>query len=338
MASYFGRVLRGATFRKAGEVIDSVQKRTGRCKAGIALDIFWCFLRYGAGYKDYDIFELYLANAKERATYMTRLKNHRLIEQLNDQKYAYIFDQKNVFDEYFAKYLGREVIDLAKTDLARFTAFLKGKDVIFAKPYDGESGKGIERLVVADYKDAETLFHYVKDPQKHFGVAEQAIVQHEAAAKIYPCSINCFRIVTIVWKGVPHILYAVFKMGNGARFIDNLDNGGIACHFDLDKGEICGRGHTSQLICYDAHPYTGVPFVGYKLPYMDEVKALVKEVALVVPQIRYVGWDVCLTPTGPIIIEGNDFPGYDFPQLPDPDKPRFGLLGMIRKEIPDFRL
>ncbi|MEA4912828.1 MAG: sugar-transfer associated ATP-grasp domain-containing protein [Oscillospiraceae bacterium] len=336
--AYIRRVLGGASFKKAAAAIDAIHKKTGKSKAGIALDMASCLARYGAGYKDYEIFEFYAMDAQQRATYMTRLKNRNMVVSLNDQSYSYIFDQKNIFDEYFRDFLGREVLDLAKTDFAVFERFFAENEFFFAKPNSGESGKGIEKLKTTDFADAQAAWTYVNDPLKHFGVLEQPIVQHEAASRIYPCAVNCFRIVTLVWKGVPYIIYAVFKMGDGGRFIDNLDNGGVCCHFDLDKGEISGPGHTQRLVCYDAHPYTHIPFVGYKLPYMDEIKALVKKAALVVPQIKYVGWDVCLTPTGPILIEGNDFSGYDFPQLPDADKPRVGYIGLIKSVIPDFDL
>ena len=153
--------------------------------------------------------------------------------------------------------------------------------------------------------------------------------QHPDAARIYPDALNCLRIVTLVNNGEAHILYAVFKMGNNGHFVDNLENGGLACHFDLDKGEIIGQGHTSALVNYDAHPATGIKFVGYKLPYIEEVKEMIKKAALVVPEFRYVGWDVCITPNGPAIVEGNDYPAYDFPQLPDDDKPRIGLIPKI---------
>ena len=32
------------------------------------------------------------------------------------------------------------------------------------------------------------------------------------------------------------------------------------------------------------------------------------------PRIRYVGWDVAITPTGPVMVEGNSLPGYDMCQ------------------------
>lgn len=331
------RMLGGATFSKMKECINRVHEKSGKNRIATFFDIAQCSLRYGAGYYDYLIFEFYNMNAKQRKTYMTRVKNKKLISLLNDESFSYIFDEKNVFDKRFKDFLGREVIDLADIDYEKFESFANGKEYFFAKPYIGESGKGIEKIKVADFADTKALYEYIKRPDKNFGVIEEVIVQHAAAAKIYPCSLNCLRIVTMVHNGQPHILYAVFKMGNNGKFVDNLENGGLACSFDLDKGVVTGQGHTSALVNYDAHPYTGVSFVGYQLPFCDEIKELVKKAAMVVPEIKYVGWDVCFTENGPAIVEGNDFPAYDFPQLPDPDKPRIGLLAKVQQIMPEFK-
>lgn len=328
--NYLKRVLGGASFKKMSEKINAIHEKTGKNRVGLFFDMIGCSLKYGAGYNDYIIFEFYNMKAKERKTYLTRLKNKKLVTMLNDEKYARIFDEKNLFDKKFAEFMGREVIDLADIGYEEFEKFIQGKEEFFAKPYIGESGKGIEKIKVSDFKNTEELWQYVKRPDKNFGVIEQVVVQHPDAARIYPDSLNCLRVVTLVNDGKPNILYAVFKMGNNGGFVDNLENGGLACHFDLDKGEIIGQGHTSALVNYDAHPATGIKFVGYKLPFMDEVKEMVKKAAMVLPEFRYVGWDVCLTPDGPAIIEGNDYPAYDFPQLPDPDKPRIGLLPKIQ--------
>ena len=259
------------------------------------------------------------------------MKNKKLVTTLNDLRYSHIFDEKNLFDEKFAEFMGREILDVAKIDYNRFESFVQGKEYFFAKPYIGESGKGIEKIKVADFATTEELWKYITNLEKGFGVIEEVIVQHPQAAEIYPHSLNCLRVVTLVNNGEAHILYSVFKMGNNGGFVDNLENGGLACHFDLDKGEIIGQGHTSALVNYDAHPATGIKFVGYKLPFMDEVKDRVKKAAMVIPEFRYVGWDVCLTPNGPAIVEGNDYPAHDFPQLPDPDKPRIGLIPKIEQ-------
>lgn len=328
---YFFRVLGGASFKKMGKAIDTVHEKSGKSKFTTFFDMLGCSMKYGAGYNDYIIFEFYKMKGWQRRTYLTRMKNQRLISGLNNEEDAKIFDQKNLFDKKFKEFLGREVIDLAEIGYPEFEKFIEGKEYFFAKPYIGESGKGIEKIKVADFASTEELYKYITDPEKNFGLIEEVIVQHPDAARIYPHSLNCLRIVTLVKDNKPHILYAVFKMGNNGHFVDNLESGGIACSFDLNKGEINGRGHTSALIMYDEHPATGIKFVGYKLPYMKEIKELVKKAALVVPNFGYVGWDVCITPDGPVIVEGNDFPAYDFPQLPDDDKPRIGLIPKIEK-------
>ncbi len=326
---YIKRVLGGASFKKMQDAINVVHEKSGKSKFITFFDMLGCSLKYGAGYNDYIIFEFYKIKAKQRKTYLTRLKNKRLVTTLNDERYSYIFDEKNVFDKKFKDFMGREIIDLADIGYEEFEKFVQNKEFFFAKPYIGESGKGIEKIKVSDFSNTEELYKYISDPEKNFGVIEEVIVQHPDVSKIYPDSLNCLRVVTLVNNGEAHILYSVFKMGNNGKFVDNLENGGLACHFDLDKGEITGQGHTSALINYDAHPATGIRFVGYKLPYMNEVKELVKKAAMVIPEFRYVGWDVCITPNGPAIVEGNDYPAYDFPQLPDDDKPRIGLIPLI---------
>ena len=328
---YLARVLSGAKFKNMFEKIDEIHEKTGKGKAGLFFDMINCSIRYGAGYNDYNIFEYYNMNAKQRKTFMTRLKNKKLITKLNDPNYSYIFDQKNVFDEKFAEFLGREVLNIANIDYPRFEKFVEGKEYFFAKPYIGESGKGIEKIKVADFESTKALWKYITNPEKKFGLIEEVIVQHPDVAKIHPASLNCLRIVTLVHEGKPHILYAVFKMGNNGNPVDNLESGGLACHFDLNKGEIVGYGHTSALINYNEHPVTKIKFLGYKLPYMKEIKELVMKAALVIPEIKYVGWDVCITPNGPAIVEGNDYPAYDFPQLPEENRPRIGLLPKIRE-------
>lgn len=324
-------MLGGASFKKWFKTINDINQKTGKNKIILAFDMVGCAIKYGAGYNDYNIFEFYNMKANERKTYLARLKNKKLISKVNNQKYFHIFNEKKFFVKYFAEFLKREALVLDEIDFERFDKFVQGKEVFFAKPSGGECGKGIEKIHIDQFKDSKEIWEYIKQPEKNFGVIEEAIVQHPDVARIYPESVNCLRVVTLVADGKPHVLYAVFKTGNNGKFVDNLESGGIACHVDLDKGVINGQGHTSALVNYDCHPATGIQFVGYKIPYIEEVKELVKKAAMVIPEFRYVGWDVCITPDGPAIIEGNDYPAYDFPQLPDPDKPRIGLLPKLQE-------
>ena len=70
---------------------------------------------------------------------------------------------------------------------------------------------------------------------------------------------------------------------------------------------------------------------------MEEAIELCKKAALVEPRMRYLGWDVCITPDGPVIVEGNDYPGYDFWQQPEHTPDRIGLWPTYQKLIPELR-
>ena len=333
---YLFRILSGVRLKKLTNVIGRVQERCGKSKIFIFFDMLVCAVRYGAGYHDYLIFAFYNMNAKQRKTYVTRVSNKKINSLCNDPAYSYIFDKKNVFNKRFRDYLKRDFVDLAETDLDAFKTFMADKDIIFAKPNTAESGKGIERLKKEDFASLEEMFEYVKDPAKNFGVLEEQIIQHEDLARLYPCAVNTLRIVTLARNGEVFIPYAVCKMGNEGKFVDNMENSGLACPIDIETSCIRGVAHTSALINFDVHPYTGIKLVGYHLPYVHEALELCKKAALEVPQIGHVGWDVCITPDGPAIIEGNDFPGYDFYQLPEHTPEKIGLLPFYKEHIPEL--
>ena len=79
---------------------------------------------------------------------------------------------------------------------------------------------------------------------------------------------------------------------------------------------------------FDMHPDTCTPFINFRVPYFDEAIALCKKAAKIRPDMRYVGWDVGITPTGPVLVEGNNLPAYDgqiYHQQENPGKRVFVL-------------
>jgi len=335
---YLIKVISGARFKKMNKVMTDVKQKTGKSKIFIFFDMINCMIRYGAGYYDYNIFAFYNMNHKQRKTYITRFKNKKLIMYCNDQSYSHIFNNKNEFNKVYKKYLNREYLDLEKVTYKKFEKFMDNKDIIFAKPNVGESGKGIEKLYKKDYKDLKEMYKYVTNKEKNFGILEELIVQHEVLNKLYPLAINSLRIVSIVVDGTPHIVYVVSKSGNEGKFVDNMENSGLCCPVDTETGKISNVAHTSKLITYDTHPYTKVKLIGYQLPYIKEAMELVKKAALEIPEVKYVGWDVFIGPNGPGIIEGNDYPGYDFWQLPEHTPDKIGLVPYYEELIKDLKL
>ena len=59
---------------------------------------------------------------------------------------------------------------------------------------------------------------------------------------------------------------------------------------------------------FHKHPTTKEKIVGFKVPMFKEAIELVKEAAMIIPEIGYVGWDIAISTNGPVIVEGNSYP------------------------------
>ena len=60
-----------------------------------------------------------------------------------------------------------------------------------------------------------------------------------------------------------------------------------------------------------------------------------EEAARVVPQMRYIGWDIAITKNGPVMVEGNNLPGYDMCQNHRFHEDGCGLKERFRQVIED---
>lgn len=326
---YLTRVVKGIRFDKLNRTMTLVKERSGHSKVRTFFSLLWCAARYGAGHHDYVMFGFYDMNGRQRNTYLTRIRNKKVCETLNDYTFVNEFDDKNRFNERFSEFLLRKTVNTEACTLEEFKAFLEGLDIIFAKPNHSDSGKGIEKIKVADHPDAEELLQYLRG--KKLSIAEEAIRQHPDMARLHPSSVNSLRIVTDFVDDTVHVAYITVKMGRGDCFCDNNGQGGLFCRVDMQTGDICSVASDVDLRDYEKHPDTGVTFVGYRLPMIPEAIKLVKKAARVVPQMRHIGWDVAITPDGPAIIEGNEYPGTDLCQFASHYPEKCGLWPYYKK-------
>ena len=58
-----------------------------------------CALKYGAAFYDYQEFEFYNLNSKQRKTYLTRSINNKIVKAYNNKDFWYIFNDKFIFNE-----------------------------------------------------------------------------------------------------------------------------------------------------------------------------------------------------------------------------------------------
>jgi hypothetical protein len=74
-----------------------------------------------------------------------------------------------------------------------------------------------------------------------------------------------------------------------------------------DKPECLSQWH-------DRHPVTGVEVKGRVVPCWDAVAALAERAHRVTRDRVLVGWDIAITPSGPLLLEGNSYPDVHYPQ------------------------
>lgn len=326
---YITRVISGMRFDRLNHLLDVVKEKSGHGKLRTVCDMAWCGVRYGAGYYDYTMFGFYDMNGKQRDTYLTRVRNKKVCDIMNKPGFGDLFDDKLQFNPRFERFLHRKVLDASKATVEDMTAFLKDQDYIFAKPNHGTCGNGIEKLAVKDFPSPADLLDYVK---KHdLLVLEQVLPQHPDMARLHPQSVNTMRIVTDRVGNQVYIAYIVLKVGRGDGFCDNSGQGGVIVRVDPETGKIISDATDDYFNLFDRHPDTGIVFKGYQLPMHKEAIALAKEAAMVVPEITHVGWDVAITPDGPALIEGNDYPGTDLCQLAPHFPEKTGLWPYYKK-------
>lgn len=310
---YFIKRLAKIDNRRFKKTFAELRELTGKSSAGLAFDLLVCGLRYNAGYMDYKIARMDRLNRAQRKTVITRGISNSIVKRMNDKAYWRYFDDKCVFNATFSKWIGREWLR-ADSSLTPETlaAFLEGKGPLFIKPLEGSSGVGIERAEPEDFRDIPAFFKRLKD--KGNCILEETVIQQAKMAELYPGSVNTVRIATLLGDKAEGIVYAFVRIGNG-RVVDNVDAGGMAARVNLDTGVIDTVAADKQGHEYARHPLTGAVITGFQLPYFEEAKAMCLEAMRVIPQVRFVAWDVALTPQGPRLIEGNSFPSHAVPQF-----------------------
>jgi len=123
------------------------------------------------------------------------------------------------------------------------------------------------------------------------------------------------RIVTVVGREeTVYLVNAFFKPVVGRNEVDNFRSGrtgNLVSPVTLEDGAL-GPAVTVDpgggILKVLSHPGTGVVFEGFRLPFWHDACALVRSAAKVFLPVRMVGFDVALTPEGPMLVEGNFWP------------------------------
>ncbi len=326
--TYWTKRLRTLRLRTILDTAKRVAEVSGKPVSIVLADMAWCTLRYESGYADYEEYEYYNLDRRERRTMLSAAMNNRLIQRYNPIEHREQFRDKRRFNRIFAEFIGREWLDVEAAATDELRAFLARHGRVMAKPIDAEAGHGIERIDAADVADPEAL--RARLIERGQTLLEECIVQHPELSRLAPDSVNTLRIVTFRRDETVTVLARVLKMGTGAP-IDNFGAGGLYTTLDERGVAMYGAlGNSGRVI--EVHPQTGVEIVGFQVPTFDEVLALADRLARVVPEIPYVGWDIAVTPDGPIVIEGNENTGLWW-MRPSLSGVKEGLLPLYREAM-----
>lgn len=327
---YFIKRLFSIDVKRMFSILKKIAKRSGKPFIYILVDVIICGFKYGAGYMDYFVFNFEELNSKQRKTYITRTINDDYIKACNKREFYHFFAHKPDFLRKFKEFIKRDFVDLKVDSYQDYLEFVNKHKVFMAKPTDGMCGYGIDVVDSSD-KDLKDLYDLLIQRKQY--LLEEKIVQDKRMSDLYPCSINTIRLVTLRKGDDVEFLFSAIRIGNNGKHVDNFNNGGLFTVVDED-GVIRKPALDKEGVEYINHPYTNHPIVGYKVPMFDEIKAQAKKMAFVVPEIRLVGWDFCLSEKGIDVVEGNEYPGYDIYQSKQHlDEDRIGLKEKFDKAI-----
>lgn len=300
-------------------------------KIGLMVDVLWERLKYGTELQDYFQYEFFKLKGRERRQYMTFVKLRYTMQVCNDPSKRKIFDDKALFNLTFAEYLHRDWLDVTTASYDEFQKFVERHPSFFSKARSGMFGKDAGRYDLDQDVSVETRKALYQELKEKGCLIEQLIGQCQALAQFNNSSVNTLRIVTLLCAdGSPKVMAGVLRIGRAGKTADNFHHYGVAATIDVEKGIVNAPGIDREFKRYIVHPDSGEQIIGFNVPFWDRAVELVRQAALVVPEVRYVGWDVAIDSEGNVqLIEGNYGADPDVTQMPC----RTGKWPAFRKEL-----
>lgn len=252
-------------------------------------------------------------------------------------RYEVLLDDKNVMENFFRSLDIKQPITLLKlingrcyspalrwaacSDVLQNAAEMNIKK-LFAKPSNGRGGYGIKVFHLDSEghylsKDGLMLNEEIIKQLSASGsfIIQAGLVQHSSLDRLYPHSVNTFRVATENMGGNPRILCGVVRIGCHGREVDNICQGGLILKINTDTGKTNDFAVTEDGLKYLKHPDTGFIFSQLEIPEWEKIKSFTLECASRLPQFKFLGWDIALTESGPIVIEANQGFGIDLFQV-----------------------
>ena len=325
--SYLFQTGRNMDFKEMFQTTVDIAEKTNKSKIKVFLDIIYCGLKYQAGYTDYKLFAMYELNKKQRKTIITRGINNELIKKYNNPKYIKYFSNKIDFNMKFNKYLKRDWLELEPDEesLALFKSFAYKHYQIVAKTLSISCGEGVE-IISVNRRNSKEVFDKLISTNRT--LVEEVAKECEELKKLHPSSLNTIRVITLNKE----IVAAFLKIGNNNNVVDNFNFDGLVVPINISTGIVDYLAINKEGELFKEHPLTHEQILWVTIPKWKQVKSFIAKVCEVVPEVKYVGWDVAIDKE-PYLIKGNYFPEHVLYQLPPHRTDGIGLLPTFKKVI-----
>lgn len=282
-------------------------EKTGRSKLSIWKSVLTESVKYNISLLEYFNFRFYEISDAEKQTYAGTGYMYEYQLQMNPAASRNVLEDKLTFLKDYGRFVQHGFASLTNLEkdasaAEKLLANKSGKIVL--KDSKGQCGIGI---VVKQTRGLTPALLVESLKETHNDFAEEFVTQHSDLMRLSPSGLNTIRIITQLDKNkVVNILGCRLRITINSS-VDNLAAGNIAAPIDEVTGVVAGPGVYSDITKGEeyVHPVTGVPVVGFQVPYWNETITMIKNAALVNTNNRSIGWDVAITQNGPELIEGN---------------------------------
>lgn len=275
-------------------------------KEEVFKDVMFCHFAYGFRADEYFMYGLRGKTPLQRQEYISDRDMHAfIIYKMNDVVDKDILRNKIKMYEKFKQYYKRDAIGVkGYGDYDKVMAFMKKHPVFVEKAARENCGRAVRLIdTTKDNFKAEIYIQSLLEKDTEY-LLEEKIEQSDEMSQLNSSSVNTLRIPTFYDGKNVKIFAPILRIGRKNMFIDNAVAGGIYAHVNEKTGIVESvvdvYRHT-----FEAHPDSGVMLFGFHIPEWDECCGIVQQLAISVPTIRYVGWDLAHTNEGWCFVEGN---------------------------------
>lgn len=296
--------------KKVWSVCALLSKRENVSICYFVIDYIISAIRFKCLIRQYSFGDFYKKKNFERKKCVTYFKLLKIDRIFNDSRYVHLLNNKVEFNRHFSDFIKRKWLYSENADSDSFLRLYEngGGNCLIIKPIDCLQGQGVYK-----YNISETGllgdFEVLKSKRV---LIEECIVQHPAMS-FENKSVNTIRVFTVLDnKGNCHIVKAVLRAGVGDAVVDNFCAGGAFYPIDIETGIIDERGMNTAGERIIFHPGTSICMLGYQIPNWMILIEAVEKASKILPQCRFIGWDIAITLQGVEFIEGNQYPDYEF--------------------------